>query len=115
MLSKWQSLPQSNLFAYIVKLFEKGESNDDSFVLLANIVKTMTQFDPQFEVKMVTHFCVGANKTPGNRHQYQQALLQYANLFDPTIKDQKAANTAKQINYLPLRRFINDNIVSQLI
>ena len=95
MLSKWQSLPQSNFFAYIAKLFENGEGSHDSFVILANIVKAMTQFDPQFEVKMVTHFCVGANKTPANRHQYQQALLQYANLFDPTIKDQNAANTAK--------------------
>jgi len=75
----------------------------------------MTQFDPQFEVKMVTHFCIGANKAPATRNMYQQALLQYANLFDPTIKDQKAANQAKQTNFLPMRRFVNENIVGYLI
>ena len=75
----------------------------------------MTQFDPQFEVKMVTHFCIGANKSPDKRFQYQQALLQYATLFDPAIKDKKAANQAKQPNHLTMRRFVNENIVGYLI
>ena len=76
MLSKWQQLPYSYLFAYIVKLFEKEDTSHESFVLLANIVKSMTQFDPQFEVKMVTHFVVGANKSPAaGRIKFQQALI----------------------------------------
>ena len=76
----------------MVKLFEKEDTSHESFVVLANIVKSMTQFDPQFEVKMVTHFVIGANKSPAaGRNKFQQALIQYANLFDPTIKDVKAA------------------------
>ena len=39
----------------------------------------------------------------------------YANLFDPTIKDSKVANQAKLKNLLPMRRFVNENVVGYLI
>ena len=38
-LSKWQQLGYIHLFSYILKQFENAETNHESFVLLANIVK----------------------------------------------------------------------------
>ena len=86
MLSKWNHLAYSHLFSYIIKLFENPDGSHDTFVVLAQLIRSMTQFDPQFEVKMVTHFAVESGKsttTKAMKASMQSAIMAYASIFYP--------------------------------
>ena len=59
-LPKWKQLGYTHIFNYLIKLFDNTDAIQKSFMVVANLIRSMAQFDPQFEVKLATHFTITA-------------------------------------------------------
>ena len=54
LLGKWKTLSFVHLLTYLEKMH--SANNMQAFVIIANLIRSLSQFDTMFEVKLVTHF-----------------------------------------------------------
>jgi len=57
-LSKWKTLSFVHLLTYLEKTHQAN--NMQGFVIIANLIRSLSQFDTMFEVKLVTHLVLAS-------------------------------------------------------
>ena len=105
-----------------------------SFVIIANLIRSLSQFDTMFEVKLVTHFVLASAAASASQAQQSTSILMtYAALFYNLLMNPSAAtqsvlnngstvsgnnaaiNSNNQVALIPLKRLINEGVLMRLV
>ena len=68
LLPKWKSLSFVHLLSYLEKTHQAN--NMQAFVMIANLVRSLSQFDTMFEVKLATHLLLQSSQIPASNRAF---------------------------------------------